>query len=113
TLEKLSPGVRTNVEQVVTLEKNQANLIAIAEINGQSIGQSGYGYDLFRGSGFNQYSASEMDTTKANVSGTISAGATSVTITNAEGTFLPGQEVTLQDVVTDGTRERLTIDTVV
>jgi hypothetical protein len=100
-------------DTIVNTQRVQANLVAIADINSQSVGQSGYGYDLFKGPASNLFSAAKLDTTRARVANTIGAGASAVTITDLSGgTFLKGQEVTLQDVVTDTIREKKIISNV-
>jgi hypothetical protein len=110
TSDKLSPEVVDSLQhnpQVIALERVQAQLVAIAEINGLSIGQSGYGYDLFLGPAENTFSAATMDLTRANVTLPLAFGASTLSISNISGgAFAIGQEITIQDVVSDTTRER-------
>lgn len=101
-----------NAQEFASIERNQANLVAIAEINAQSIPSSGYAYDLYRGSSLNLYSTGILDVFASNVSGALSAGATSATLLSVTGLAI-GREVTFQDIVTEATRERVVITNIV
>lgn len=109
TFQKLEATLQN---ELTNLERIAANLVAIAEIQSQSIGQSGYGFDLFFSTP-NTSSAARIDTAlPATIIGATTIGATSISIRFGIAPFTVGQEVTLQDVVTDTVREKVVIQSI-
>jgi hypothetical protein len=79
------------------LERENAHLLAYADIDGRALGNTGKFYDLMDGRTFT-YNAGKIDTTKSNSTTALSIGATSIPVASATG-FAIGQEITVFDDV--------------
>jgi sugar lactone lactonase YvrE len=71
-----------------------ANIEAVLDIDGRALQNSGKFYDLFDGT--NNYSQGQLDIAKTNLTNSVTAGATLLTVDSVVG-FSVGREITIQD----------------
>jgi hypothetical protein len=90
-------NVGNNTSDIWELQRENAHLLAYADIDGRALGNTGKFYDLMDGRTFT-YNAGKIDTTKSNATTALSIGATSITVSSATG-FAVGQEITVFDDV--------------